>query len=366
MKAARAAKEHRSPGHEPVFLCSQEEELEMRLLRLAERGFPLTSRDIRRAAFSLAERLQVPHHFRKDRAEAGVDWFTSFMKRHPSLARRQAEGLLRARASSLMQERAQEFYNILEQVLSEYGLVSQPHKVYNMDETGCPLNNKPGKVITRKGEKAVYARTNNERGKNVTVAACCNAISCFVPPFIIYKGKRMKDTYKDNLPAGTEAVTSDTGYMKEDVFLLWLKHFVKFKPGGVVLLILDGHASHVKSFAVTQYCIENNIEMLCLPSHTTHVLQPLDKSFFKPFKTFYNQSVNQFVYAHPGTVLSKCNFGKFFGPAWTKAATVQNATAGFQSCGIVPFNRWCIPEHLYTPQENAASEGASAPATELR
>ena len=49
-------------------------------------------------------------------------------------------------------------------------------------------------------------------------------------------------------------------------------------------LISDGH-SYDLSLKCSKYCTGRGTEMLCPPLHTTHVLQPLDRTMLKPFKT---------------------------------------------------------------------------------
>ena len=58
-----------------------------------------------------------------------------------------------------------------------------------------------------------------------------------------------------------------------------------------VLLILDGHTTHTKSLATIDYARENGIVILSLPPHTSHKLQPLNRSFFKPLKAAYNSAI---------------------------------------------------------------------------
>lgn len=55
------------------------------------------------------------------------------------------------------------------------------------------------------------------------------------------------------------------------------EHFVPKQLLGIVLLILDGHASHVNSVEMLEFANSNDITILCLPSHTTHSLQTLDR-----------------------------------------------------------------------------------------
>jgi len=77
--------------------------------------------------------------------------------------------------------------------------------------------------------------------------------------------------------------------------LNYLKHFHKYaRPSKEfpVLLLLDNHVSHV-SLAGIDYCKENNIVLLSIPPHCSHELQPLDKTVYGPFKTFFNEAADR-------------------------------------------------------------------------
>ena len=52
------------------------------------------------------------------------------------------------------------------------------------------------------------------------------------------------------------------------------------------LLILDGHKSHI-SMDVLLKAKEHYIDMISLPSNTSHHLQPLDIACFRPFKVAF-------------------------------------------------------------------------------
>ena len=55
-------------------------------------------------------------------------------------------------------------------------------------------------------------------------------------------------------------------------------------PVTTCILVLDGHGSHI-TIDVIEFA-KLSVYLLCLPSHTSHILQPLDVSVFKPFKSF--------------------------------------------------------------------------------
>ncbi len=62
-------------------------------------------------------------------------------------------------------------------------------------------------------------------------------------------------------------------------------------PNAPRLLILDGHNSHTTA-AFLEYAKEHDIEVLCLPSHTTHWLQPCDVGVFGPLDTRWKAEVD--------------------------------------------------------------------------
>ena len=68
-------------------------------------------------------------------------------------------------------------------------------------------------------------------------------------------------------------------------FSYWMDHFTFLKqkegvlsPNMRHLLILDGHKSHI-SLDVLEKAKRKGVDMVTLPSHTSHGLQPLDVSY---------------------------------------------------------------------------------------
>ena len=52
------------------------------------------------------------------------------------------------------------------------------------------------------------------------------------------------------------------------------------------LVILDGHKSHI-NLKVLMIAKDHGIDMISLPSHTSHSLQSLDIACFRPFKVAF-------------------------------------------------------------------------------
>ncbi|KAI4455535.1 dde superfamily endonuclease [Holotrichia oblita] len=104
---------------------------------------------------------------------------------------------------------------------------------------------------------------------------------------ILFKGKRQKPEWIDSMPPGTSIAMTARG-MTAVTFTMWLNHFVKIKSPGRCLLIFDGTRSHL-DVAIVDAAEAYDIMLLCLPSNTTHELQPLDKSVFRAFEHYWDE-----------------------------------------------------------------------------
>ena len=100
----------------------------------------------------------------------------------------------------------------------------------------------------------------------MTVLVAVSASGIYVPPMLIFKRQRMNDLLLRGSPAGTIGACSQNGWIDCDLFVKWMKHFIKCVKASQtdkVLLILDGHCSH-KSLDVTDQARANGVIMICL------------------------------------------------------------------------------------------------------
>lgn len=80
-------------------------------------------------------------------------WWKSFLSRHPELTLRSGEKVSRVRLGGASDEAINEYFDLLEKVLEEEELSERPCQIFNLDETGMPLDPLPPKVITKKGQQ---------------------------------------------------------------------------------------------------------------------------------------------------------------------------------------------------------------------
>ena len=77
---------------------------------------------------------------------------------------------------------------------------------------------------------------------------------------------------------------TESGWIDCELFYLWFRHHFlsHIPPHWPLLLLLDEHSSNYTPSVINK-AAEEGIIMFCLPPHSTHLAQLLNKVFF-PFK----------------------------------------------------------------------------------
>jgi hypothetical protein len=111
------------------------------------------------------------------------------------------------------------------------------------------------------------------------------------------------------------------------------------------LLVLDGHGSHVTMDVVkTAHAV--GLDLLTLPSHTSHAMQPLDVLCFKTFKQAFRLLRDVWTLRNKSRGASKEVLATWVSSALTKALTHKNITSGFRTIGIFPFNPHAMQDKI--------------------
>jgi hypothetical protein len=82
---------------------------------------------------------------------------------------------------------------------------------------------------------------------------------------------------------------------------------------------------------------DNNIICICMPAHSSHLLQPLDVGCFGPLKREYGKLVKvkmRLGFNH----INKLDFLKAYPATRKQVFTIQNIQSGFRAAGILPFD----------------------------
>ena len=164
----------------------------------------------------------------------------------------------------------------------------------------------PGKVVTARGQKQVGSITSDERGELVTLVYTVSATGDTIPPIFIFPRVHYHDHFINTAPHGSVGAANKSGWINVASFPDYLTHVVqntrctKEKP---ILLIMDNHETHV-SLAAVDLAKANWIVLLTIPPHTSHRLQPLDRTVYGLFKTAYSVAMEGWMRSHPGRTVT--------------------------------------------------------------
>ena len=166
-----------------------------------------------------------------------------------------------------------------------------------------------------------------------------NAAGDVLPPMYIFMGKRRQVQWMDGCLPGSTCAMTDSSMINGVVFLNWLRWFKKqMKTDNEVLLILDGHFSHIP-YPVLLEARDMRINIFTLPSHTTHFLQPLDVVNFQVFKRSYEKALHQFPLDNDGCLPTKGDVVALTVGPWRDSFTRENIQSAFKKAGIYPLSR---------------------------
>lgn len=111
-----------------------------------------------------------------------------------------------------------------------------------------------------------------------------------------------------------------------------------------------------------EYARSNEIHLLCLPSHTSHILQPLDVGVFKSFKAFFSKACPQYMAKNPGRVITEDILATVVAEAFAQSHTPLNTLGGFKKSGIYPFNPGEVSDRQVAPSKALVEPSSQPPA----
>ena len=92
------------------------------------------------------------------------------------------------------------------------------------------------------------------------------------------------------------------------------------------LLIMDDHSSHVTANVVA-FCMQNAIDLLIMPPHCSHLLQPLDVGVFAPLKRALSKEID-ITNEYDSSRISRIFWVEMYIRARAKALSSENLKAG--------------------------------------
>ena len=174
---------------------------------------------------------------------------------------------------------------------------------------------------------------------------CINALGRALSPLIIFKAAMIQGQWfeKDFNQPGWHFARSKNEYATNAIALEWLRKVFlpqtqSNDPSAARLLIVNGHGSHSTDEFMWE-CFSNNVYLLFMPAHTSHVLQPLDLTCFFPLKAAYRKRIANLAEITDSAPIGKLQFLRCYAEARKEGLRPANIKAGFRASGLYPISR---------------------------
>ena len=334
------------------------------ILTMDKRGAPLRPLIVQ----DMANLLLAKRDASKPPPTVGINWVNKFVRRHDALKTRFSRKYDHQRALCEDPKKIQEWFKLVRSTIQEWGIVDDD--IYNFDETGFAMGMIATARVVTQAER--QSRPNLVQPGNrewVTAIETISASGWVLPPMVIFAGKTHRTNWFENtnLPSDWMIGVSPNGWTTDELGFEWLQSVfepnTKDRTKGVYrLLILDGHGSHLTP-RFDQYCQDHKIIPLCMPPHSSHILQPLDVGCFSVLKRSYGHQVEQLMRVGIDHI-DKSDFLISYNQARTetyKEETIRNA---FKASGLVPYDPIHVLSKLHmvtkTPTPPSSSHGSQS------
>lgn len=358
--------------HRQALTVEEEDALVHYIRRMTELGHPPSHHLVRETA----EHLRHNRHLLEGIADTvnapplGKNWITKFQGRHPEVISTWTRAMDASRVKADSPEKLVPWFTELKGLLDRYQY--QPNNIYNMDETGYGVGviqstrvlavvdvRRGGDGGEQKGKerkKGKVVHVQPGRQEWVTVLECVSALGTALPPMVILKGKgEFNPAWRPATPDPSWMwKASKSGWTNNSLALEWLiDHFEPLtrptNPNHRRLLIADGHGSHVQGGFIA-FCLSNSIDLMILPSHSSHRTQPLDVGIFAPLKAALTSINNAASCYEPGRIQRPVWIARM-AAARQKAMTESNIKVGWRETGIHPYS----PHHVLRKLPDAST-----------
>ncbi|EIW67026.1 hypothetical protein TREMEDRAFT_15754, partial [Tremella mesenterica DSM 1558] len=262
----------------------------------------------------------------------GRNWIAKFKSRHPTVSSTWTRQMERACFVGTGTDRMIPWFAEVGSLMEKNHY--KPSNIFNMDETGFGIGTTQASrvlaVFEGDGIRGKAWKTSPGRQEWVTIIECISADGEALPPMVIFKGNRVDGWHWSYSNKGWSNNTLGYEWLK-DVFIPTTSPSTTSstpnKPSDRRLLILDGHGSHVQACFVT--CMQHNIDLVVLPSHSSQDTQPLDIAVFAPYKKVLRDESDKWARRTTSNI-PKGSWADSLILARTTAMTSRNIKSGFR------------------------------------
>ena len=346
----------RSCAHEYRQILSECEEktLARWITHLTATGYPASTALVVDMAKQIREqrhRLKADATSPPSRRPIGKRWLDRFRKRHPDIQGTWTRQIESARHNAVNAEAVKRWFDAVTELFLEHQY--PPEQIYNMDESGFAVGtSQTSRVLVNVREKSSW-KVVHGRQEWITAIECISAAGEALAPMLIFKAKHTNTSWiPTDAPDDWRFTISNSGWTSDSHALEWVQGTFEpqTRPSGSQrrLLIMDGHGSHITARFIS-FCMDNAIDLLILPPHCSHVLQPLDVGVFSPLKRALAVETDAVSRLDSGR-LKRVEWTEMYIRARQRAMTGTNVKSGWRATGLAPLSPIEVLSKIHQPR----------------
>jgi len=212
-----------SSGRPPFLSLDDEAKIVNHLKIVATYGYGYTRSEVANVASDYAVQIGTR---RPSDAPLTRGWLEGFIKRWPELKVLRPRSLDLARAKSPSEEKIDNYFTELSEIMKKYNLEDKPHLIFNVDEKGVSPNHTPPSIVAPTDIKVLSVTTG--KSETTTIIGSGSASGTCIPPYFVFKGKRWNSELLNEGTPGVSGTVSETGWNNSVIFRDYLQnHFYK-------------------------------------------------------------------------------------------------------------------------------------------
>lgn len=273
-----------------------------------------------------------------------IQWLSQWAKSN-NLNIKIAESLDKTRRRTCNVFIIQLFFQKFQDVIASYN----PNLILNADETALTTNRK-FRVVVPANEFPIVE--NSKINTHITAMLTITPNAHVFPPFIILKDLSNIPHDLIDMIEHCSFISTMTGWMNTNAFTKWcifichqiqmwrttMPHYLASQR---ILIVIDGHNSRLNPGGI-KYLHDNAIDILTLPAHCSHVMQPFDVVFCNVLKTEHGKILRQYIHkdnqSNMTSSYQRSLLVHTFYEAYIKTNVKRICSSSFKKAGLVPIN----------------------------
>lgn len=334
--------------HRQNLSPAEEKTLVRWIARLTKSGYPASPALVLEMAEEIAHQRYQLSKAPPLQQSFGKHWLERFRARHTEIQGVWTRQIESARYNATNVEVLKTWFDAVTELCIEHQYELQ--HIYNMDESGFAIGaSQSSRALVNIRERSSW-KVVRARQEWITAIECVSASGRALPPLLIFKAKYTNTAWiPPRAPPDWRFSTSQSGWTSDSHAYEWLT--TVFQPATMPddpstrrLLIMDGHGSHITANVIS-FCMNNAIDLLILPPHTSHLLQPLDVSVFGPLKRSLAAETDAASRLDPGRI-QRVEWTETYIRARSIALSSSNIKSGWRATGLSPLSPITVLEKV--------------------